>query len=152
MSQKRATFIPTDSNDLREKFINYLMHGGKKHLARRILSDTFEIIAKKEPEKKAEEVFDFAVRNVMPNIEVRPKRVGGAIYQIPVEVHPARQRTLAIRWIVQAARAKKGMPMAQRLASEILDATNDTGVAFKKKEGVKQMAKANKAFAHFARF
>lgn len=152
MSQKRATFIPTDSTDLQEKFINYLMMDGKKHLARRILADTLEIISKKEPKKKPEEVFEFAVRNVMPNIEVRPKRVGGAIYQIPVEVHPNRQRTLAIRWIVQAARAKKGMPMAQRLASELLDATADNGSAFKKKENVKQMAKANKAFAHFARF
>lgn len=152
MSQKRATFVPSDSTDLREKFINSLMLDGKKHLARQILVDAFTIIAKKEPGKKPEEVFDFAVRNVMPNIEVRPKRVGGAIYQIPVEVHPSRQRTLAIRWIVQAARAKKGMPMAQRVASELLDATNDNGVAFKKKESVKQMAKANKAFAHFARF
>ena len=152
MSQKTVSFIPADSTDLQEKFVNYLMKGGKKHLARQILADTLAIIAKKEPKKDPKEVFEFAVRNVMPNVEVRPKRVGGAIYQIPVEVHPKRQRTLAIRWIVQAARSKKGMPMCQRLASELLDATNDAGAAFKKKENVKQMAKANKAFAHFARF
>ena len=107
---------------------------------------------KRIPEKNPEEVFEFAVRNVMPNIEVRPKRVGGAVYQIPVEVRPSRQQTLAIRWIVTAARDRKGMPMAQRLAAELIDATNDQGAAFKKKENVKQMAKANKAFAHLARF
>ena len=152
MPQKRALFIPQDSNELREKFINYLMKDGKKHVARRILKDTFELLKKKNPEKKPEELFEFAIRNVMPNIEVRPKRVGGAVYQIPIEVHPHRQRTLAIRWIVQAARSKKGMPMAQRLAGELFDATNDAGSAFKKKENVRQMAKANKAFAHFARF
>ncbi len=152
MSQKRALFVPSDSTDLQEKFINYLMMAGKKHLARNILKETLSILEKKEPEKKPQEVFEFAVRNVMPNIEVRPKRVGGAIYQIPVEVHPTRQRTLAIRWIIQAARSRKGMPMSQRLASELLDATNDLGSAYKKKENVRQMAKANKAFAHFARF
>ncbi len=152
MPQKKATFIPSNSSELQEKFINYLMQCGKKHTARRILRDTLGILEKKEPQKKPQEVFEFAVRNIMPNIEVRPKRVGGAIYQIPVEVRPSRQRTLAIRWIIQAARAKKGMPMAQRLATELIDATNDAGSAFKKKENVKQMAKANKAFAHFARY
>lgn len=152
MAQKTAQFIPQESNELKEKFVNYLMKDGKKHLARRILKETFEILEQKDPKKKPEEVFEFAIRNVMPNVEVRPKRVGGAVYQIPVEVSPKRQSTLAIRWILQAARDKKGMPMAQRLASEILDATNDNGSAFRKKENVKQMAKANKAFAHFARF
>ncbi len=152
MSQKKAIFIPSDSTDLQEKFVNYLMMQGKKHLARRILKDTLIFLQEKEPAKKPQEVFDFAVRNVMPNIEVRPKRVGGAIYQIPVEVRPSRQRTLAIRWIIQAARSRKGMPMSQRLGMELLDATNDIGSAYKKKENVKQMAKANKAFAHFARF
>ena len=128
------------------------MKDGKKHLARRILADTLAVLKKKSPEKNPIDVFEFAIRNVMPNVEVRPKRVGGAIYQIPVEVHPTRQRTLAIRWILAAARARKGMPMAERLAAEILEATNDSGAAFKKKENVRQMAKANKAFAHFARF
>lgn len=152
MPQKRAIFIPEESTDLLEKLVNYLMKDGKKSVARTILADTLKVLEEKEPKKKPQEVLEFAIRNVMPNIEVRPKRVGGAIYQIPVEVHPSRQRTLAIRWIVQAARSRKGMPMAKRLASEVLDATNDLGSAYKKKENVKQMAKANKAFAHFARF
>jgi len=152
MSQKRAVFVPADSSELIEKFVNCLMYDGKKHIARKILSDTLEILKKRAPEKNSSELFEFAIRNVMPNVEVRPKRVGGAVYQIPVEVHPNRQRALAIRWILTAARGRKGMPMAQRLAAEILEATNDSGAAFKKKENVKQMAKANKAFAHFARF
>ena len=151
MPQKRAHFVPQHSSELQEKFINCLMLDGKKNLARRILADTMEIIKEKDPSRDAQETFEFALRNIMPNIEVRPKRVGGAIYQIPVEVHPNRQRTLAIRWMIAAARARKGT-MAQRLAAEVLDAVNDQGAAFKKKENVKQMAKANKAFAHFARF
>ncbi len=151
MPQKRVNFVPEQSSELLEKFINCLMQDGKKHLARRILADTFLIIKEKDAQRDPKEVFEFALRNIMPNIEVRPKRVGGAIYQIPVEVHPHRQRTLAIRWIISAARARKGT-MAQRLAAEVMDAVNDQGAAFKKKENVKQMAKANKAFAHFARF
>lgn len=151
MPQKRAHFIPQESSELQEKFINCLMQDGKKNLARRILADTMEIIKEKDPSRDPKETFEFALRNIMPNIEVRPKRVGGAIYQIPVEVHPNRQRTLAIRWMIAAARARKGT-MAQRLAAEVLDAVSDQGAAFKKKENVKQMAKANKAFAHFARF
>jgi len=151
MPQKRVHFIPNDSSELLEKFVNCLMMCGKKNLARKILADTFDIIQHKNPDKQAKEMFEFAIRNVMPNIEVRPKRVGGAIYQIPVEVHPNRQRALALRWIIASARARKGT-MAQKLAAEILDAANDQGAAFKKKENVKQMAKANKAFAHFARF
>jgi small subunit ribosomal protein S7 len=152
MPQKRAIFIPSHSSELQEKFLNCLMYDGKKNLARQILRSTLDILKSKIPDKEPKDVFEFAIRNVMPNIEVRPKRVGGAIYQIPVEVHPNRQRTLAIRWIIQSARSRKGIPMAERLAQEILEATNDQGAAFKKKENVKQMAKANKAFAHFARF
>ena len=152
MAQKRVIFIPKGNSELTEKFVNCLMQDGKKQLARRILNDALAIITKKQPEKKSEEVFEFAIRNVMPNVEVRPKRVGGAVYQIPVEVHPKRQQTLAIRWIMSAARDRKGMPMAQRIALELLDASSDQGAAFKKKENVKQMAKANKAFAHLARF
>lgn len=152
MAQKTATFVPADSNTLQEKLINAIMLDGKKHLARRIFRDCLEVISQKIPDKDPQEVFDFAIRNVMPNIEVRPRRVGGAVYQIPVEVRPSRQQTLAIRWLITSARARKGMPMSQRLAAEIIDATNDQGAAFKKKESVKQMAKANKAFAHLARY
>lgn len=151
MAQKKAVFIPADSNSLQEKFINYLMKAGKKNLARKILKDCFEVL-KSKGEKKPVEVFEKAIAMVTPSIEVRPRRVGGAVYQIPVEVKSHRQQSLAIRWMVSAARARKGAPISQRLAAEIIDATAETGEAFKKKENVHKMAKANKAFAHLARF
>ena len=146
-----AKFIPSDSNALLEKFICCVMKDGKKSLARRIMKDTFEII-KSKGHKNPSEVFDKAVRNVMPQIEVRPKRVGGSIYQVPVEVKPHRQQTLAIRWILTAVHSKKGATMATRLANELLAAASDEGSAFKKRDDVLKMAKANRAFAHFARF
>jgi len=152
MTQNKSVFIPKDSDFLLEKFINCLMFSGKKTIARKIFADVFKILKEKNPDKEAKNIFESAIRNIMPNIEVRPRRVGGAVYQIPVEVRPTRQRTLAIRWILQAARDRKGMPIAKRIALEILDANNDLGAAFKKKTNVKQMAKANKAFAHLARF
>jgi small subunit ribosomal protein S7 len=97
------------------------------------------------------EVFNKALLNVTPLVEVRPKRVGGSVYQVPIEVNPKRQQTLSIRWIISAARDRKGMPMAQRLALELLDASTDQGNAIKKKQDVQRMAQANKAFAHLAR-
>ena len=97
------------------------------------------------------EVFNKALLNVTPLVEVRPKRVGGSVYQVPVEVNPKRQQTLAIRWLINAARDRKGIPMAQKLAMEFLDASADQGNAFKKKQDVIKMAQANKAFAHLAR-
>jgi len=151
MSQKKATFIPPQSNELLEKFVNCLMHKGKKSIARAVLKDCFEIL-KKDGAKKPEEVFEKAISNVAPQIEVRPRRVGGAVYQIPVEVKSHRQQTLAIRWILAASRARKGMPMAKRLALEFTDAAGEAGEAYKKRENVHKMAKANKAFAHFANF
>lgn len=152
MGQKRFVFIPQDSDEMIEKFINCLMLNGKKNVARKIFKDCLEIIGKRIKDRNAREVFDSAIRNVMPNVEVRPKRLGGAVYQIPREVKPSRQRTLAIRWTIQAARSKKGKPMCEKLANEIIDSVNDTGAAVKKKEDLKKMAKANKAFAHFGRF
>lgn len=151
MAQKRATFIASHSTGLQEKFINCMMLDGKKNVSRKILKDTFEII-KSRGNKKPEEVFEQALKNVMPHVEVRPKRVGGAVYQIPMEVKPHRQQTLSIRWILQAIRSKKGKPMAEKLANELLDAVNETGEACKKRENVHKMAQANRAFAHFARF
>ena len=152
MPQKRAAFIPAGSTPMVEKLINFLMLDGKKLLARRIFRDTLTQIEKKEKERKAMDVVESAVRNVSPLVEVKPKRIGGGVYQIPVEVSPTRQLTLALRWIVAAARDRKGRPMSQRLAEELLEASAESGSAFKKKENIKQMAKANRAFAHMARF
>lgn len=127
------------------------MLDGKKTIARKIFNNTFKIIAKKtsnDPEK----VFKSAIDNVKPKMEVKAKRIGGAVYQVPREVKPDRQLSLAFRWVIQSARGKKGSPMSQRLATELIDASNEQGVAFKKREDTHRMAEANKAFAHFARY
>lgn len=144
-------FIPESSSPVIEKFINYVMLDGKKSTARKILDNTFKIISKKtsnDPEK----VFKTALDNVKPRLEVKAKRIGGAVYQIPMEVKPNRQIALAFRWIIGAARGKKGSPMSQRLANELIEASNEQGTAVKKKEDTHRMAEANKAFAHFARY
>lgn len=151
MSQKKAVFIPSNSNELQEKFICCIMKDGKKSVARRVFNATMKIL-KDKGNDKPEELFEKALHNVMPQIEVRPRRVGGAIYQVPVEVKPHRQQTLAIRWILAAIRSKGGSPVSQRLASELSAAANEDGTAFKKREDVHRMAKANRAFAHFGRF
>lgn len=143
-------YIPKDSDPVIEKFINCVMQCGKKAVARKIFWDAMEVIKTRTKDAPLE-VFNKAMLNVTPMVEVRPKRVGGSVYQVPVEVTPKRQQTLAIRWIITAARDRKGMPMAQRLAMELLDASNDQGNAFKKKQDVIRMAQANKAFAHLAR-
>lgn len=150
MSKPIKSFIPTGSDPLTEKFINCMMLDGKKSTARKIFKDALAVIKTRSDEDPTE-VFNKALVNVTPLIEVRPKRVGGSVYQVPTEVTPKRQQSLSIRWIVQAARARKGMPMAQRLAMELLDASTDQGNAFKKKQDVIKMAQANKAFAHMAR-
>lgn len=143
-------YIPKDSDPVIEKFINCVMMQGKKAIARKIFWDAMDIIKTRTKDAPLE-VFNKAMLNVTPLVEVRPKRVGGSVYQVPVEVTPKRQQTLAIRWIINAARDRKGMPMAQRLAMELLDASSDQGSAFKKKQDVIKMAQANKAFAHLAR-
>ncbi len=150
MSTKVKQYIPLDSDPLIEKFICCVMQQGKKAIARKIFSDALEVIKTRTKEAPLE-VFNKAMLNVTPLVEVRPKRVGGSVYQVPVEVTPKRQQTLAIRWIITAARDRKGMPMAQRLALELLDASTDQGNAWKKKQDVIKMAQANKAFAHLAR-
>ncbi|MBU1017799.1 30S ribosomal protein S7 [Patescibacteria group bacterium] len=149
--QKKAKHIPADSSELQEKFINCMMTRGKKSVARRIFSDAMKILRDQGKSNPAA-IFQKALDNVKPNTEVRARRVGGSVYQIPVEVAPKRQMALSIRWIVQACRTKKGKPMADKLAQEFNDASNETGVAFKKREDVHRMAAANKAFAHFARY
>lgn len=150
MSKPIKQFIPQGSDPMIEKFVNSMMHDGKKSTARKIFKDAMEVIKTRTKDEPLE-VFNKALLNVTPLVEVRPKRVGGAVYQVPVEVTPKRQQTLSIRWIVQAARSRKGMPMAQRLALELLDASSLQGAAVKKKDDVIRMAQANKAFAHLAK-
>ncbi len=150
MATPVKVYIPQDSDPVVEKFINCVMQRGKKSVARKIFWDAMDIIKTRTKDAPLE-VFNKAMLNVTPMVEVRPKRVGGSVYQVPVEVTPKRQQTLAIRWLINAARDRKGMPMAQRLAMELLDASSDQGNAFKKKQDVIRMAQANRAFAHLAR-
>ena len=135
---------------LASKFINNLMFDGKKTAARKVFYDAMVLIEKRVQTDNVIEVFHRAVDNVKPVVEVRSKRVGGATYQVPMQVKPARQQTLAIRWILAAARDKKGRPMHMKLADELVAAYNREGAAVTKRENVHQMADANKAFAHFA--
>ena len=132
------------------KFINCLMLKGKKSVAQQIFYRAMDIIAEKEKSAPVIEIFEAAVNNVKPAIEVRSKRVGGASYQVPMQVSSKRQQSLAIRWILEAARGAKGKPMCERLATELLEAYNRRGGAVSTKENVHKMADANKAFAHFA--
>lgn len=149
---KYAEFIAEDSSPLIEKFINVLMRGGKKTIARKVFSDMLDVIKKAEPTKEARDVFELAITNIKPRVEVKAKRIGGSVYQIPVEVAPKRQQTLAIRWVLDVCRKGKGKPMSQILASEILAASKNEGSSVKKREDVQKMAEANKAYAHFARY
>lgn len=140
---------PKFNNLLVGKFTNYLMQRGKKSIAESIVYDAFDEIAKKTKQEPLD-VFDKALQNVGPALEIKSKRIGGANYQIPVEVRGERKHTLAMRWIIQSAVSKKGKPMAKRLASELIDASKNQGGAIKKKEDTIRMAEANKAFAHYA--
>lgn len=141
---------PRFGSKLAGKFINCLMHDGKKSTAQRVFYDAMDLIAKRLPDQDPIEVFTRAVENCMPIIEVRSKRVGGATYQVPMQVKRTRQQTLAIRWVLGAARDKKGRPMHIKLADELLAAFNREGAAITKRENVHRMAEANKAFSHFA--
>jgi len=143
-------YIPVGSDALIEKFICCLMKSGKKSVARRVFWDAIEVVKTRTKDPPLE-VFSKALLNVTPLLEVRPKRVGGAVYQVPVEVNPKRQQALSIRWVITAARSRKGIPMSQRLGLELLDASASQGAAVKKKEDVLKMAQANKAFAHLAK-
>jgi len=141
---------PRFGSKLAGKFINCVMHNGKKSVAQRIFYDAMELIQKRLPGEEPIDVFTRAVENVKPVIEVRSKRVGGATYQVPMQVNKTRQQTLSIRWILMAAREKKGRPMAIKLADELIAAFNREGAAITRRENVHRMADANKAFAHFA--
>ncbi len=129
-------------------FINRMMHGGKKSTAQRVLYDALEMVeqrAKRDPV----EVFEQALRNATPVLEVKPRRVGGSTYQVPVEVEPSRALSLAMRWLLQAARGRGGHSMSEKLAAELMDAASDQGNAIKKKQDTHRMAEANRAFAHY---
>jgi small subunit ribosomal protein S7 len=140
---------PVYGDVLVEKLVNQVMKMGKKSVARRIVYDSFEII-KEKSKKDPVEVFNAAVNNVAPMLEVKPKRVGGATYQVPREVKGNRKTGLALRWILDAARSKKGKAMKEKLAEELIAAAGNTGPAVKKKEDTHRMAEANRAFAHFS--
>lgn len=131
------------------KFINYIMSRGKKTVATKIVYKAFEII-KERTKKDPIEVFDLAIKNVSPILEIKPKRIGGATYQVPREVRPERKLALTMRWIIAAAKSKKKKPMSEKLANELIEASQNQGVAVKKKEDTHRMAEANRAFAHFS--
>ncbi len=133
-----------------EKFINCIMWSGKKETARAIVYGAFDIIKEKTGNDQPLEIFELALKNAGPLTEVRSRRIGGANYQVPREVRPERRLALAIRWIIDAARSKRGAPMMERLATELIAASNNEGTAVAKRDNTHKMAEANKAFAHFA--
>jgi small subunit ribosomal protein S7 len=138
------------NSKLASKFINCLMTRGKKSVTQQVFYDAMDAISKQIGDVNPLEVFEKAVNNVKPLIEVRSRRIGGASYQVPMQVSSKRQQSLAFRWIIQSARDKKGKPMCERLASELIDAYNGHGGAMTTRENIHRMAEANKAFAHFA--
>lgn len=153
MRKRRATkrdvlADPIYNSKVVTKLVNHIMKDGKKGTAQRIIYDAFDIVNKKTGEE-AMVVFEKAMNNIKPSLEVKSKRVGGATYQVPVEVKPDRAQALAFRWLAQYARLRNGHSMAENLANEIIDAANGTGASVKKKDDTHKMAEANKAFAHY---
>ncbi|WP_119343942.1 30S ribosomal protein S7 [Facilibium subflavum] len=140
---------PKFKNEVVAKFINYVMLSGKKSVAEKIVYNAFDQIEAKKSGEKAVEIFEKALENVAPMVEVKSRRVGGATYQVPVEVRPERQMALAMRWVIDAARKRKERGMDNRVAAELLEAIDGRGAAVKKREDTHKMAEANKAFAHF---
>ena len=149
-SRKTLKPDPVHGSLLASKFINCLMHGGKKSTAQKVFYDALDVIKERMPDDEAIEVFTQALENIKPAIEVRSKRVGGAAYQVPMQVNRARQQSLAIRWLLIAIRDKKGRPTHLKLADEVVAAYNREGAAMTRRDNVHRMADANKAFAHFA--
>ncbi len=141
---------PAYNSVLVTKFTNYLMYDGKKATAQRVMKAMFAEIQKTKKDEDPLQVLEAAINNVSPSVELRPRRVGGATYQVPREVSPDRKLALALRWILAAARAKSGKPIAKRLADELMLALKNEGSAIKKKQDTHRMAEANRAFAHFA--
>ena len=140
---------PRYNSVLVAKFTNGLMQDGKKSLARRLFYDAMDVVENKISEEEPLTVFETAMDNVRPRVEVKSRRVGGATYQVPVEVRPERRNALAIRWIISFAKSRSGQSMSDKLAGEILDAYNNRGAAVKKRDDTHKMAEANKAFAHY---
>jgi len=140
---------PRFNSVLVSKFTNGLMVDGKKTVARRLFYDAMEIIGNKVADQEPLVVFEEAMENVRPKVEVKSRRVGGATYQVPVEVRPERRNALAIRWIINFAQSRSGQSMSEKLAAELLDAFNSRGASVKKKDDTHKMAEANKAFAHY---
>ena len=150
-----AKFLQPDprfGSKLAMKIVNQIMSDGKKSVAMDVFYEACDLASSKREETPPEEVFVKALENIKPSVEVRSKRVGGSNYQVPHEVSAKRAQALAIRWLVNNARKKKGMPMARRLSMELVDACNNTGTSVQWKENVHKMVDANKAFSHFARF
>lgn len=150
--KKKNIVVPdfTYNSDKVAKLINYVMESGKKNAARTIVYDALDVIKESQKVENPLEVFETALKNTAPQVEVRSRRVGGANYQVPVEVRASRRQALSIKWIVEAARSKKGKAMHAKLSDEIIAASKNEGEAVKKRENVHKMAEANKAFAHFA--
>lgn len=148
--KRQVTPDPKFNSESIAKLVNHIMKGGKKTTAQRVVYTALQIVSDKT-KREPMEVFDDALKNVAPQVEVKSRRVGGANYQIPMPVQGNRREALAFRWILAAAKAKKGRPMADKLAAEIIAAANEEGDAMKKKLDVQRMADANRAFAHFAR-
>lgn len=149
-SSEQLQADPKYDSKLVSKFINCLMLDGKKSVAQKVFYDAMNIIDGKITDATPLEVFEKAINNVKPLLEVRSKRVGGASYQVPMQISARRQQSLAFRWVLESARGKKGKPMSQRLSTELMDAYNEQGGAMTTRENVHRMAEANKAFAHFA--
>ena len=149
-SRKQLRPDPRYDSVLASKFINCLMHDGKKSTSQKLFYDALEIIRKKISDVEPVDVFTQAVENVKPAIEARSRRVGGAAYQVPMQVNRLRQQSLAIRWLLLAVRDRKGRPTHEKLAEELIAAYNKEGTAMSRRENVHRMADANKAFAHFA--
>lgn len=148
VSKRTVLPDPVYNSVILTKFINQIMQDGKKGVAEKIVYGAFDII-KDKTGKEPMEVFDEAMKNVMPVLEVKARRVGGANYQVPVEVRPERRQTLGIRWIVAYTRKRSGRSMEEKLAAELMDAANNTGASVKKREDTHKMAEANRAFAHY---
>jgi len=148
IAKRDVLLDPVYNSKLVTRLVNNIMLDGKKGVAQKIVYGAFEIIAEKT-EKPAVEVFEAAMENIMPNLEVKARRIGGATYQVPMEVRPERRQTLGLRWLITYSRARNEATMRERLAAEILDAVNGVGGACKKRDDTHKMAEANKAFAHY---
>ncbi len=149
IAKKTLVPDPRYNSALVSKFTNGLMQDGKKSIARHIFYDAMDIVAERVSDDEPLTVFEGAMENVRPRVEVKSRRVGGATYQVPIEVRPERRNALAIRWIIGFANSRSGQSMSQKLAAELLDAYNGRGAAVKKRDDTHKMAEANKAFAHY---